>query len=274
MLAISAQPKFKANFLKCFGRGAEVKLAILELLLRHVCLHLSALHKFLKDEKGIKIAIGTLHKYIKELMDAEMLRCEKGVRYNITFFSLSETAFRFIWMLRNLEVIEYEVNPHYLQHLKFYLDVVKPYWNNITIYGFWGGKRRTLGQYAPLLSLMLTSIGVDPYKQIEILNNLAKRIGIQKDKEIEISLGQVNQIVEEELDKIDRVLVIKFQKLRSDANDIKELRRVLEERLSTVAFVTVGEWSPEIKERLEEIEKVRKEFWRNIWETYISPNFE
>jgi len=273
MLAYSVPPRFRINFLKCFGRGTEAKLAILELLIKHVCLHLSALHKFLKDEKGIKIAIGTLHKYIRELMDAGMLRCEKAERYNITFFSLSETAFRFIWMLRNLEIIECERNPEYLKHLKFYLDVVKPHWNNIIIHGFWGGKRRTLGQYAPLLSLMLTASGVDPYKQIEILNNLAKRIGIQRDKEIEVSLGQVNRIVEEELDRIDHLLVIKFQKLRSDVNDIKELRRVLEEELSTVAFVTVDEWSPEIEKRLEEIEKVRKEFWHRIWETYISPNF-
>jgi hypothetical protein len=267
-------PTFRANFLKCFGRGAEVKLAILELLIKHACLHLSALHKFLKDEKGIKIAIGTLHKYIKELMDAGVLRYERADRYNILFLALSEMGLRFVYMLKQLEVIELEINPEYLMNLKFYLEVVKPCWNNVIIHGYWGGGRKTLAQHAPLLSLMLTASGVDPYKHIVILNNLAKRIGIEMDKEIEVSLGQVNQIVKEELDKINWACRLHFERLLEDAKDIKELKRILEETLSTPRFITVAGWSPEIKKKLEEMKRARKELFHHIWETYISPSLK
>jgi hypothetical protein len=203
----------------------KIKISILDLLREHGCLHLSGLKDYLKEKKGIDLAIGTLHKYVKQMSDAGILRVEKGKnpqRLYIYIADLTATEWLFQDMPRE------RVDPDVIANILRYVNETKKKWNDVEIRA--RNKIMTLKEYAPHIVSKLTISGLEQFKQIVLLNRVEQKICRKA------TLPELEELVEMELKQTESVSYESYKKLRTDFELINQFKKAFEKYFPKEGF--------------------------------------
>jgi len=161
----------RVEVIKVLAGKVKVKICILELLRTYGCLYLSDLRERLRKEKYIEISIGALHKYVKRMSEAGILKTDKGKNPNRLYIYISDSSIM-DWVFQN--VPSKKVSPDVIANILLYLEKTKKEWDKIVIRS--KNKKIRLKEYVPQLVLMLTASGLEPFKTIVVLNKIGQKI--------------------------------------------------------------------------------------------------
>ena len=162
---------------KGYEKMVEPKICCLEALYRHGWLHLSDLQRVLKNEYNVKVSIGWLHRYIQEMKRLNVVKCERLP--NKVLISLRDLEVA-DWLLGDVTLTNKE-RVDAVNYLLQYLTTFKRKWDNVFIRG--RSRQIPLPEYAKKLVIELSSIAVDPPKQIALLCRIMERLNLKLDVE-------------------------------------------------------------------------------------------
>lgn len=240
--ALAGQNKYNA---------VKIKISILELLLKYGYLYFSDLKRCLEKEKDIALGIGTLHKYIKKMIDAGILKGEKAS--NKLFISIDDLS-AVDWLFEGS--ISRKEDPNIINNTLYYIKVVKNYWNKLRIRT--RNKEISLKEYAPMIILKLTASGLEPFKQITLLNRVAQQLGMETTmtpyQQIEVTLHDIEGKIEKELERIDPVVCKRYMKLLMDFTAADQLKGIV-----CKYFPSRGFTGPPLQRVKEALDSMRKE---------------